>query len=204
LSRNVSNYQSTLRLSSVFQQYLTVEPPEAGTDRLSRNVGNYRSALRSIRRKRRSHLHHGVSLKSRKVILFGPWSRLLEKVIFAKLARKFIIVLSRLRHFFLSQVIMNPMLVAPTRVFKFVIITTKSYLYGCLNSLCQTIAQSARQAGGDSMVQERGAWSNQLEFVLSCLNYAVGLGNVWRFPYLVFRNGGGAYGGFCMEGPTKT
>lgn len=50
------------------------------------------------------------------------------------------------------------------------------------------------------MVQERGAWSNQLEFVLSCLNYAVGLGNVWRFPYLVFRNGGGAYEGFLHGG----
>ena len=171
---------------------------------MSRNVGNYRSALRSVRRKRRSHLHHGASLKSRKVILFGPWSKILEKLIVAKLVRKFIIVFSRFRHCSLSQVIMNPMLVAPTRVFKFVIIITKSYLNGCRNSLRQTIAQSTRTSGGGSMVQERGAWSNQLEFVLSCLNYAVGLGNVWRFPYLVFRNGGGAYGGFCMEGPTKT
>ncbi len=36
-------------------------------------------------------------------------------------------------------------------------------------------------------------WSKEIYFVLAAVGAAVGLGNLWRFPYMAYENGGGAF-----------
>lgn len=50
-----------------------------------------------------------------------------------------------------------------------------------------------RAAVTTKIENKRQNWEHPIEFILSCMNFAIGLGNVWRYPYLAYRNGGGAF-----------
>lgn len=42
-------------------------------------------------------------------------------------------------------------------------------------------------------IKERAQWGNGIEFLMSCIAMSVGLGNIWRFPFTAYDNGGGAF-----------
>jgi NSS family neurotransmitter:Na+ symporter len=49
------------------------------------------------------------------------------------------------------------------------------------------------QGDGDKRKSLHGHWSSRMAFILAVTGSAVGLGNIWKFPYVAGQNGGGAF-----------
>lgn len=62
----------------------------------------------------------------------------------------------------------------------------------------QSVLNVAGEVGGKQKAAEeeldaedRPAWNSKLQYILAQIGFSVGLGNIWRFPYLCQKNGGG-------------
>ncbi|OAD54951.1 Sodium-dependent nutrient amino acid transporter 1 [Eufriesea mexicana] len=58
----------------------------------------------------------------------------------------------------------------------------KKSVLGCAETAKETEAPEARST-----------WNNEIEFLMSCIAMSIGFGNIWRFPFTAYENGGGVF-----------
>ncbi|XP_038564710.1 sodium- and chloride-dependent GABA transporter 2-like [Micropterus salmoides] len=61
------------------------------------------------------------------------------------------------------------------------------------NGLCTASVAEQYPHGMPKESDGRGYWGTKAEFILTVMGAIIGPGNVWRFPYLCYRNGGGVF-----------